>query len=58
MRKALALLTIAGLTCLITGCGVRGPLEPPPGAQTAVGDGPVKEDEKPHRGFILDKLLD
>ena len=57
MRTAITLLTIMGLSFLIAGCGVRGPLEPPPEAQVIEGQGPVKEEQKPHRGFILDKLL-
>lgn len=50
----------------LTACGVRGPLEPPPQAQSEV---PVKSAEagaagensaakpKPHESFILDPLL-
>ncbi len=63
MRVAIALLIIAVLSTLTAGCGVRGPLEPPPGAETVEGPdgtkkGPIKQEDKPHRGFILDSLLD
>lgn len=57
MRIAKALLIVAGLSLLISGCGVRGPLEPPPGSQIIEGKGPIKAEQKPHRGFILDGLL-
>lgn len=58
----LALAVVAG----IAGCGVRGPLEPPP---QAAAEGAVKSAEagaagensaakpKPHEDFILDPLL-
>jgi predicted small lipoprotein YifL len=61
---ALALLNAADLG--FAGCGVRGPLEPPPGAKVA---GEAKSPEaadpgknsdapkKPHESFILDPLL-
>lgn len=57
LRTIKALILSLGLAlCLgVAACGVRGPLEPPP---DAVSDAPVVEgEEKPHRGFILDKLL-
>lgn len=57
MRITIAFLMIAGLTTLTTGCGVRGPLEPPPGAQVKTGDGLVKKEQQPDRPFILDRLL-
>lgn len=49
---------------LVAGCGVKGSLEPPPGAKSDVaatassGQG-KKEGEapKPHRDFLLDGLL-
>lgn len=59
LRTIKALLLSLGLAlCLgAAACGVRGPLEPPPGAVKA--EGPVLEgEEKPSRGFILDGLLD
>ncbi len=60
MRIAIALFLIACLTSLTTGCGVRGPLEPPPGVESkaGAGDGLVTEDEGRDRTFILDGLLD
>lgn len=61
---ALALVGAVGLG--FTGCGVKGPLEPPPQAKVA-GDAkspdardPGENSEapkKPHEGFILDPLL-
>jgi len=61
---ALALFCVLGLG--FAGCGVKGPLEPPPGAKIA-GDAksPDAHDpgsnsdapKKPHEGFLLDPLL-
>jgi predicted small lipoprotein YifL len=48
------------------GCGVKGPLEPPPGAKVAgEAKSPEAQDpgsnsdapKKPHEGFFLDPLL-
>jgi predicted small lipoprotein YifL len=59
-------LVIAGLCLGLGACGVRGSLDPPPGAKAA---GTAKSAEaagtqpdsaappKPHDGFILDPLL-
>ncbi|MGL4395525.1 MAG: LPS translocon maturation chaperone LptM [Hyphomicrobium sp.] len=69
MRTATHLLTliVAGSALAgLGGCGVRGPLDPPP---EAVASGTAKSAEagaagensaaepKPHEGFILDRLL-
>ena len=56
----LALLRIAALLLLATfalaGCGVRGPLEPPPSA--VVGDGQGDAGAPPaHKPFVLDPIL-
>ncbi len=51
-----ALILSALLALSVTGCGVRGSLEPPSASQTVEGapaDAPVEED----REFILDGLL-
>jgi predicted small lipoprotein YifL len=60
------LILIAAMAVAIVGCGVRGPLEPPP---QAASDVPNKSAEaadsgensaakpKPHEDFILDPLL-
>ncbi|GJL99641.1 MAG: hypothetical protein DHS20C07_13210 [Methyloligella sp.] len=61
LRTAKAINILAGLALVLaalslTACGVKGPLEAPPEAQTE-GDAPVVKEEKPHRGFILDGLL-
>ena len=45
LRKLLAVVLLAGL---VAACGVRGPLEPPPGA----------EDEPKDPPFILDPLVE
>jgi predicted small lipoprotein YifL len=59
-----ALLGAVGLG--FAGCGVKGPLEPPPGAKlTGEAKSPEAQDpgsnsdapKKPHEGFILDPLL-
>jgi predicted small lipoprotein YifL len=55
---AVALLVIA---VALAGCGRKGPLEPPPGAQTekvTAADGTVVERPvRPNRPFVLDGLL-
>ncbi|GAA6211019.1 hypothetical protein NBRC116602_07590 [Hyphomicrobiales bacterium 4NK60-0047b] len=62
LRTAKAINILAGLALVLaalslTACGVKGPLEAPPEAQTE-GDAPASvKEEKPHRGFILDGLL-
>jgi predicted small lipoprotein YifL len=54
---AKAMIILAGLALSLTACGVKGPLEAPPEAQTE-SDAPASvKEEKPHRGFILDGLL-
>lgn len=69
VRKPTWMLPLAGclLTAsLISGCGVRGSLDPPPQAQNSgtatsaeAGDAGEGSAAKPkrHRGFILDGLL-
>lgn len=56
------MMTLAALA--LAGCGVKGSLENPPEAKNeptadaASGQGkPAGEAEKPHQGFILDRLL-
>jgi predicted small lipoprotein YifL len=58
LRFALAMILLGALTSFTTACGVRGPLEQPPSAKTAEGEPVLTEEEKPHRGFILDRILD
>jgi|GEM_PF-6862406 len=62
LRTAKAINILAGLALLLatlslTACGAKGPLEAPPSAKTEDGTPAAVEEEKPHRGFILDKLL-
>lgn len=54
------------VSLMLTGCGVRGPLEAPPGALTKADEraqadsGQGKKENaapKPHQGFILDGLI-
>ena len=40
----------------LSACGVRGPLQPPPGAVDEPAPDP-KTGEKPHKPFILDGIL-
>ena len=65
MPNALKMLLIAfagGL--LLSGCGVRGSLEAPPGSagsgdgpEVVEGDGNAGSGQKRHDGFVLDGLL-
>jgi predicted small lipoprotein YifL len=66
IRLAVSMLTVLIATAIIAGCGVRGPLEPPPAAQAAgAAKSPEAQDpgpnsaapEKPHEPFVLDPLL-
>ncbi len=65
--KALMIVALLGAAAAgLAGCGVKGPLEPPPGAKAA-GEAksadaadPGKNSDappKPHDSFILDPLL-
>jgi predicted small lipoprotein YifL len=59
LRTALTALALAALVAL-AGCGVRGPLEPPPGAvddRDAAATPPGTSTEKAHEPFVLDPLL-
>ncbi len=69
LRSSKTLMTVALLSAAaigLAGCGVKGPLEPPPGAKAA-GEAklpnaadPGKNSDappKPHESFILDPLL-
>lgn len=40
----------------VAGCGVRGPLEPPPAAAAEPAADPATG-KKPHKPFVLDGLL-
>ncbi|HSI41432.1 MAG TPA: lipoprotein [Xanthobacteraceae bacterium] len=60
-RSPLLLALVAALA--LAGCGVKGPLEPPPGATPTAeagvksGDAPKAAPEKPNPPFVLDGLL-
>ena len=57
LRTAKAIIILAGLALSLTACGAKGPLETPPEAKVE-GDAPATiKEEKPHRPFILDGLL-
>jgi predicted small lipoprotein YifL len=65
--KTLAIVTLFGVAAIgLAGCGVKGPLEPPPEAKatgqakSADAADPGKNSDappKPHESFILDPLL-
>ena len=48
MNSLVRIITVAALAALLVGCGARGALEPPPGAQT---------DPPPNEPFVLDKII-
>lgn len=55
MVRALAIVIAAALLVgSLSACGVRGPLEPPPGA---VDSNPAPGAKKAHDPFVLDPLL-
>ncbi len=50
------LMLLAAVALALTACGVRGPLEPPPGASDE--SGAVEPGQaKPHKDFVLDGIL-
>ena len=67
LKPWIAVLVVTLVAAAVSGCGVKGALQPPPEAK--VGGEPVKNAEsadpgsnsgvkpKPHEGFILDGLL-
>ncbi|MFA5954988.1 lipoprotein [Hyphomicrobium sp.] len=65
--KSLFIVALLGVASAgIAGCGVKGPLEPPPGAKaageakSAASADPGKNSDappKPHESFLLDPLL-
>ena len=57
LRTAKAVIILAGLALSLTACGAKGPLEAPPEAKVEGDTSVVVEEKKPHRGFILDGLL-
>lgn len=62
MGSVLRIVIVLALAALsLAGCGVRGPLEPPPGAiaEPQSGSAPAEADETaaPSKPFILDPLL-
>ena len=60
-RLTLSIALLAAASTLVSACGRRGPLEPPPSAAviTTDEDGVVTHEQKPFedRPFILDALL-
>jgi predicted small lipoprotein YifL len=51
------LMLILAVAISLSACGVRGPLEPPPGS-AATDAGPVEPGQsKPHEDFVLDGIL-
>ena len=62
LSRNLAVALVLGGALTLGGCGVKGPLEPPPGSKlgTPGPDGKMPKDtgpEKPNKPFILDGLL-
>ncbi|MCK0197846.1 lipoprotein [Ancylobacter sp. 6x-1] len=58
--RILALAMMLGAAAALGGCGVKGPLEPPPGSVQPGPDGKPGKDpgiQKPHKPFLLDPLL-
>jgi len=47
MNTTARIIAAAALMALVAGCGARGPLEPPPGA----------EQKPPPEPFVLDKVI-
>ncbi len=50
------LMLLAAVALALTACGVRGPLEPPPGAAEEFGAVEPGQ-SKPHKDFVLDGIL-
>jgi predicted small lipoprotein YifL len=50
------LMLVAAIALALTACGVRGPLEPPPGA-TDDSYAVAPDQPKPHKDFVLDGIL-
>ena len=50
------LMLLAAVALALTACGVRGPLEPPPGAADD-SDAVEPGQAKPHKDFVLDGIL-
>ncbi len=48
MSGIIRIMAVTALAALVAGCGARGALEPPPGAQT---------DPQPDPPFVLDKVI-
>ncbi|MBB5700597.1 putative small lipoprotein YifL [Ochrobactrum daejeonense] len=57
-RSAISsVLLIAALAAMLSACGRKGPLEPPPAAVVTDEQGHTREKPKEDKPFILDKLL-
>ncbi|WP_029351868.1 lipoprotein [Bosea sp. 117] len=58
--RFIALPLVLGAALALSGCGVKGPLEPPPSSMQPGPDGQKPKDtgiQKPDKPFILDGLL-
>ena len=61
MIRTSSVILCAVLAGLLAGCGLRGPLEPPPGeyVYTTPNDPNSRhEDQRPGDDFVLDPLID
>jgi len=56
LQKTIRVVACVGLALALTACGVKGPLEPPPGEVNEAGP-QDQSGHEPHREFILDGLL-
>lgn len=57
-RQLLAVMAVFGVCAIVlTGCGRKGALEPPPSATIETDNGQRVEKPKEDRPFILDRLI-
>lgn len=60
MSRSPSIVVLAALAALLASCGVRGPLEPPPGSHvytTKDDPGSRKDDVRKGDDFLLDPLI-
>ena len=51
------LMLLAAVALALTACGVRGPLQPPPGSEEESSGAVEPGQAKPHKDFVLDGIL-
>jgi predicted small lipoprotein YifL len=59
MRRLLTAAIVFAVAAVMAGCGVRGPLEPPPSVtgEPAAAPAPAGTKGRPAKPFVLDGLL-